>query len=231
MKQRNQTVTKRAYSIFALVVLLPSSAVFEKTPKLPRVPIPPQVTVCQILRAPYQFDGKIVQVRGYIVDSDEYSLLAEEGCHEDGIWFRFADGPGLPGLKILTLPAHPDYAKATKTGSEPRSVNRPPAPNNIASPSPAPAISSTTAANPRSAPQNQFPRYPPLKDPPPHTGKRNARTPAPPLPHTPAQSASLPRPSSSQSAPAAPLASLADKSPGPARVSPPSAFRNTARKA
>jgi len=111
-------VTKRAYSIFALVVLLPSSAVFEKTPKLPRVPIPPQVTVCQILRAPYQFDGKIVQVRGYIVDSDEYSLLAEEGCHEDGIWFRFADGPGLPGLKILTLPAHPDYAKATKTGSD-----------------------------------------------------------------------------------------------------------------
>jgi hypothetical protein len=117
MKQRNQMVTKRAYSIFALVVLLPSSAVFQETPKPPRVPIPLQVTVCQILRAPYQFDGKIVQVRGYIVDSDEYSLLAEEGCQEDGIWFRFADGSGLPGLKILTLPAHPENARATKTSS------------------------------------------------------------------------------------------------------------------
>ena len=118
MKQRNQLVTRRAHSIFAVAALLPSSAVFQQTPKPPRVPIPLQVTVCQILRAPYQFDGKIVQVRGYIVDSDEYSLLAEEGCHEDGIWFRFADGSGLPGLKILTLPARPGNAKATKTGSD-----------------------------------------------------------------------------------------------------------------
>lgn len=115
MKQRNQTVTKHAYSIFALVVLLPSSAVFQETPKPPRVPIPLQASVCQILRAPYRFDGKIVQVRGYLVDSDEYSLLAEESC-EDGIWFRFADGSGLPGLTILTLPAHPDNASATRAG-------------------------------------------------------------------------------------------------------------------
>src|SRR5580700_11554465 len=103
-----------------------------------------------------------------------------------------------------------------------------PAANNTASPSPAPAASSTTAANPRCAPQNQSPKYPPPADPPPHTGKRNVRTLAPLLPRTPAQSASLPPPSSSQSAPAAPPASPADKSPGPARESPPSAPRNTA---
>src|SRR5579859_5703695 len=109
-------------------------------------------------------------------------------------------------------------------------ATRSPAANNTASPSPVPAISSTTAANPRCVPQNQSPTYPPPADPPPHTGKRNVRTPAPPLPHTPAQSASLPPPSFSQSAPAAPPASPADKSPGPARECPPSAPRNTARK-
>src|SRR5579859_4809353 len=110
-------------------------------------------------------------------------------------------------------------------------ATRPPAANNTASPSPAPAIASTTAANPRCVPQNQSPTYPPPADPPPHTGKRNARTPAPPLPHTPAQSASPPPPSSSQSAPAVPPASPADRSPGPARESLPSTPRNTARKA
>jgi len=124
MKQRNQTVTKCAYSISVLVVLLPTGAIFQETPKPPRVPIPLQVTVCKILKAPYQSDGKVVRVRGYIVDSDEYSLLAEEGCPEDGIWFRFADGSALPGLKILTLPAHPDSARAMKTGSDSRSLTR-----------------------------------------------------------------------------------------------------------
>jgi hypothetical protein len=54
--------------------------------------IPPiRTTVCELMKEPAKFNGKIVQVRGHITSGFEKSFLFDEGC--DGrIWFSWRHG-------------------------------------------------------------------------------------------------------------------------------------------
>jgi len=64
---------------------------------------PVETTVCRILDDPTAYNNKLVKVRGYVSGSFESSVLLDEHCSNDGIWFVFADGSGPPELVISTL--------------------------------------------------------------------------------------------------------------------------------
>ena len=66
---------------------------------------PVDSTVCEILRQPFVYNNKLVRVRGYLEINFEYSVLMNENCPDQGIWFAFADGSGPPGLQI-TVKGH-----------------------------------------------------------------------------------------------------------------------------
>jgi hypothetical protein len=59
---------------------------------------PLEATVCKILDDPSAYNNRLVKVRGYVNASSEYSLLAEERCDTNPIWFAFADGSVAPQL-------------------------------------------------------------------------------------------------------------------------------------
>lgn len=60
---------------------------------------PVVTTVCDILKDPSAFNNKLVQVRGYVSVSFEYSTLHVASCSGE-IWFALADGSGPPGLRV-----------------------------------------------------------------------------------------------------------------------------------
>jgi hypothetical protein len=64
---------------------------------------PVETTVCRILDDPTAYNNKLVKVRGYVSGGFESSVLLDEQCSNDGIWFVFADGSGPPELVISTL--------------------------------------------------------------------------------------------------------------------------------
>jgi hypothetical protein len=59
---------------------------------------PLEATVCKILDDPSAYNNRLVKVRGYVNASSEYSLLVEERCDTNPIWFAFADGSVAPQL-------------------------------------------------------------------------------------------------------------------------------------
>lgn len=62
---------------------------------------PAETTVCRIFDNPSAYNNMLVKVRGYVQASSEYSLLVDESCPENSIWFAFADGSGPPQLEII----------------------------------------------------------------------------------------------------------------------------------
>lgn len=70
----------------------------EATKKSLQAPI--ETSVCKIVNDPSAFNNKLVKVRGYVSGNFEYSILADEACPDNGIWFTFADGSGPPWLAI-----------------------------------------------------------------------------------------------------------------------------------
>ena len=90
--------------ISAFVALWPLFLYQRDEPKkLSKEPV--DSTVCEILRQPFVYNNKLVRVRGYLEVNFEYSLLINENCSDEGIWFVFADGSGPPGLQI-TVKGH-----------------------------------------------------------------------------------------------------------------------------
>lgn len=63
---------------------------------------PVETSVCKIVDDPSAYNNKLVKVRGYVEASFEYSVLLDERCPDNGIWFALADGSGPPGLVIIS---------------------------------------------------------------------------------------------------------------------------------
>jgi hypothetical protein len=72
----------------------------QKYAKKPQ-PRPVETTVCKILGDPSAYYDRLVKVRGYVSASSEYSLLVDERCDTDQIWFAFADSSAPPQLKAF----------------------------------------------------------------------------------------------------------------------------------
>ena len=82
-----------------------------------------ETTVCKILDNPSAYNNKLVQVRGIVSVSSEYSTLGDPKCAEGlGIWFAFADGSGPPGLEMIV------NGKGTPGGKDFKGVRTPPIP-------------------------------------------------------------------------------------------------------
>jgi hypothetical protein len=60
---------------------------------------PVETTVCKIFDDPSAYNNKLVKLRGYVEASSEYSLLLDESCPGNQIWFAFADGSSPPQLE------------------------------------------------------------------------------------------------------------------------------------
>ena len=85
--------------VFALLLAIPTLGQATRSAK----PIDPiSTTVCDILEDPSAFNNKLVEVRGYVTVSFEYSILRSEACAGE-IWFALADASGPPGLAV-TVP-------------------------------------------------------------------------------------------------------------------------------
>jgi hypothetical protein len=65
------------------------------------IPIPINTSVCKILDDPSVYNNKLVKVRGYVRANFEYSVLIDEHCPDDSIWFAFADGSAPPELQTM----------------------------------------------------------------------------------------------------------------------------------
>jgi hypothetical protein len=87
-------------ALIVMTLILSTSAQAQRTTRTARREQPIATTVCQILENPAPFNNKLVQVRGYVSVSFEYSILHSESCSE-GIWFALADGSGPPGLAVI----------------------------------------------------------------------------------------------------------------------------------
>jgi hypothetical protein len=57
-------------------------------------------TICRIFDDPSGYNNKLVKLRGFVRANFEYSVLVDEKCPDNGIWFTFADGSGPPELEI-----------------------------------------------------------------------------------------------------------------------------------
>jgi len=87
--------------VFLLVfVTVPMASGQKATNKSPQRLV--ETTVCKILDDPSAYNNKLAKVRGYVHANFEYSVLLDERCPDDGIWFAFADGSGPPELVITT---------------------------------------------------------------------------------------------------------------------------------
>jgi hypothetical protein len=58
---------------------------------------PISITLCQIVRNPEQFDGKMVRVRATVVTGFEASILNDNTCGSDAsVWFSYGDDRHTP---------------------------------------------------------------------------------------------------------------------------------------
>jgi hypothetical protein len=80
------------------ILMFPLAYGQEATKKGAQMPI--ETSVCKIVDDPSAHNNKLVKVRGYVSGNFEYSILVDERCPENGIWFTFADGSGPPWLTI-----------------------------------------------------------------------------------------------------------------------------------
>lgn len=82
------------------ILMLPMARGQQATNKRSKRPI--GTSICKILEDPSTYNNKLVKVRGYVRANFEYSILVDERCPDNGIWFAFADGSGPPQLTIAT---------------------------------------------------------------------------------------------------------------------------------
>lgn len=85
-----------------LSALLLARSTLGQTSPIAKATGPISTTVCDILKDPSAFNNKLVEVRGYVSVSFEYSILQSEACAGE-IWFALADASGPPGLAV-TVP-------------------------------------------------------------------------------------------------------------------------------
>jgi hypothetical protein len=111
----------RSKVVLMLIILFLSNSAQAQTTQSVKRGEPVTTTVCEILEDPSAFNNKLVQVRGYVSISFEYSLLHSEEC-SGGIWFALADGSGPPGLRV-TVPG-----RSTPGENDSKGVRRPPIP-------------------------------------------------------------------------------------------------------
>lgn len=89
-------------AVLMLTIFLLSKSAEVQTTKGSKREEPTATTVCKILEDPSAFNNKLVEVRGYVTVSFEYSLLHSETCSGE-IWFALADDSAAPGLRV-TVP-------------------------------------------------------------------------------------------------------------------------------
>jgi hypothetical protein len=65
-----------------------------------QLPTPIETSVCKIVNEPSTYNNRLVKVRGYVRANFEYSVLLDETCPHNGIWFVFADGSVPPELAV-----------------------------------------------------------------------------------------------------------------------------------
>jgi hypothetical protein len=87
-----------------------------------RIQTPIETTVCKIAEDPAALNNKLVKVRGYVHGNFEYSILSDERCPDNGIWFAFAAGSGPPWLAITT------NGRGTPGGKDSKGRTTPPLP-------------------------------------------------------------------------------------------------------
>jgi hypothetical protein len=83
---------------------------------------PLETNVCAVVDKPSAYNNKIVKVRGYVSGNFEYSILVDERCPDQGIWFAFADGSGPPWLTTTVR------GKGTPGGKDSKGRATPPLP-------------------------------------------------------------------------------------------------------
>ena len=83
--------------LLLIAVAVPLAYGQKPTAKMRAEPI--DTTVCKIFDDPSGHNNKLVQVRGYVKVSFEYSLLMDERCPEKQIWFAFGDGSVPPQVQ------------------------------------------------------------------------------------------------------------------------------------
>ena len=93
--------------------------IFTKTPISQKPPPQPknalrQTTICEILKGPSVYNNELVQVRGTVRVSFEYSVLADESCPSEGIWFVFGDGSVPPGVTAYVIGSHQTGGRDSK---------------------------------------------------------------------------------------------------------------------
>jgi hypothetical protein len=88
------------FAILLVALTLKPLAIAERPSQNAQPEKPIQTTICKILEDPASFNNKLVEVRGYLSISFEYSTLHSESC-SGGIWFALADGSGPPGLRAI----------------------------------------------------------------------------------------------------------------------------------
>jgi hypothetical protein len=103
------------------IMLMFSNSAGGQTAQSTKQEEPVTTTVCEILENPSAFNNRLVQVRGYVTISFEYSLLHSEEC-SDQIWFALGDGSGPPGLEVTV------NGRGTPGATIPHGVRSPPIP-------------------------------------------------------------------------------------------------------
>jgi hypothetical protein len=93
--------TKSILSLMLVIFILAASvARGQKTAnKAPERPL--ETSVCKISAEPSAYNNKLVKVRGNVQASSEYSLLVDEHCPGNEIWFAFADGSVPPQVEAF----------------------------------------------------------------------------------------------------------------------------------
>jgi hypothetical protein len=110
----------RLICLLLAVVGIPMAYGQEATKKRAQMPI--ETTVCKIVEDPSAFNNKLVKVRGYVHGNFEYSVLADERCPDNGIWFAFAGGSSPPWLTTTT------NGRGTPGGKDSKGRAAPPVP-------------------------------------------------------------------------------------------------------
>lgn len=98
---------------FLSLCMFTELALVQKQPSQPKR-VPRQATICEILKEPSVYNNDLVQVRGALRVSFEYSVLADESCSADGIWFVFGDGSVPPGITAYVIGSNPTGGKDSK---------------------------------------------------------------------------------------------------------------------
>lgn len=104
---------KSKASLTLFILLLSRSTLAQTTPSAKQVD-PISTTVCDVLEDPFAFNNKLVEVRGYVTVSFEYSILRSQSCAGE-IWFALADASGPPGLAV-TVPGRGTPGEKSSNG-------------------------------------------------------------------------------------------------------------------